>query len=81
MTEIFYILQVGIEKAHQLDNGIRIALTLVLVFQTQQIFDHFLDVPPVLTHDQMVSRGIILHVLYTWQSGTILNKSTGKSLE
>src|ERR1700743_280038 len=81
MTEIFHIFKVRVEKAHELDNGIGVALALFLVFEGQQVFDHFLDMPTILTHHQMVSRGIIFHILYTWQSDIILNKSTGKSLD
>ena len=71
MPEIFYILQMRIEKAHQFDDGIGIALALFLILERQQIFDHFLDMTTILTHHQMVPRSIIFHVLYTGQVGTI----------
>jgi hypothetical protein len=36
-------------------------------------------VTSVLTHHQVVPRGIVLHPLYVWQSGIFCNKSTSKS--
>ena len=61
MAKVFDILEVRVQKTHQFDNGIRIALALFFVFQAHQVLDHLLDVAPVFTHHQVIPRGVIFH--------------------
>src|ERR1700735_3737810 len=61
MTKIFYVLEVRIEKSHQLDNGLRITLAFFGVVEAHQVFDHLLDMPAVLPHDEIVPRCVVFH--------------------
>jgi hypothetical protein len=63
MTEILDILQMWIQKAHQLDHYLRIALPLFPVLQRQKIFYHLLDMPAIFTIDQVIPGRIIFHTL------------------
>src|SRR5579859_691759 len=63
MAKIFYVLQMRIEKAHQLDNHLCVTLPFFPVLQRQKIFDHLLDMPAVFTHYKVIPRGIIFHTL------------------
>src|SRR5450631_1606454 len=63
MPEILYVFQVGIEKSHQFDHSICVALAFITILECQQILDHLLDMPPILTHDQVIARGIVFHIL------------------
>src|ERR1700733_2227815 len=62
MPEIFYIFQVRVEKTHQLYNGVCIALSFFFILKRHQVLDHLLDMTPILTHDQVVSRRVVFHV-------------------
>src|SRR5882724_1873779 len=61
MTEILDVLKMRIEESHQLYHRIGIALPLIFILDGQQVFDHFLNVPSILTHDEVIPRGIVFH--------------------
>ena len=63
MTKILYVLQMWIQKPHQLNNGMRVPLPFLLILQAQQVLDHLLNMSPIFTHYQVIPRGIIFHTL------------------
>ena len=64
MTKIFDIFQVRVEKTHQFNDCLRIALAYFRIFQGQQVFNHFLDMPAIFPHHQVVSRSIVFHFIH-----------------
>ena len=63
MSEIFLILELRIEESHEFDDGEGVSLSSLPVFNGQHVIDHFLHVPAVFPHFQMVAGGIVLHKL------------------
>ena len=66
MPEVFHIFQVGVEKPHQLYDGMCITLSFFFILQRHQVFDHLLDMTPVFTHNKVISRRIVFHVFHVF---------------
>ena len=64
MAEIFNVLQMRVQETHQFNNGIGISLTHFFVLESEQVLDHLLNMPSILTHYQVVPGSVIFHVLY-----------------
>ena len=69
VTEIFHVFQVRVQETHQLNNRIGIALALLAVLNSEQVFHHFLNMPAIFLHDQVVPGRIVFHVLYVHHIG------------
>jgi hypothetical protein len=50
-----------IQRTHQLYDGHRVTLAFHIVLNGKQKFHHFLDIPAVLFHYQVITRGIVFH--------------------
>lgn len=68
MSEIFLILELRIEESHEFDDGVCVGLSSFPIFNGQHMIDHFLHVPAVFPHFQMVAGSIILHKFLGWMT-------------
>ena len=64
MPEVFDVLQVRIEEAHQLYDCVRVALSFFFILQRDEVFDHLLDMTTVFTHDEVISCRVVFHVFH-----------------
>src|SRR5215203_447859 len=83
MPEILYIFEVRIQEAHQFNHSIGIPLADFLVLKRQQVLNHFLNMPSVFTHYQVVPGSVIFHFVNTHSININykVNKSNKVSLQ
>ena len=77
MPEVFHILQMRVQKTHELNHGLGLLLAVVAVFNGQQVFHHLLYMTAIFLHAQVISSGIIFHVSTCVRANVSINTGIG----